>query len=128
MDGGHDDFRAPEHQHAREFRAPEFAADQEPDFAQVGVDHDALLARQQMPLPPIKVCIQRRGIGLLAQIARKLGALGTLKAEDFASIARDDGRKQTTYRGLPLYYFAGDKAPGETKGQGVKEVWFVAAP
>jgi len=49
-------------------------------------------------------------------------------AADFGTITRDDGQKQTTYKGLPLYYFAGDKAAGETKGQGVKDVWFVAAP
>ena len=51
-----------------------------------------------------------------------------VKAEDLGTITREDGKKQTTYKGMPLYYFAGDKAPGETKGQGVKEVWFVAAP
>jgi predicted lipoprotein with Yx(FWY)xxD motif len=49
-------------------------------------------------------------------------------AADFATITREDGQKQTTYKGLPLYYFAGDKAAGETKGQGVKDVWYVAAP
>ena len=43
-------------------------------------------------------------------------------------ISRDDGREQVTYNGLPLYYFANDKAPGDTKGQGVGGVWFVAAP
>ena len=28
----------------------------------------------------------------------------------------------------PLYYFAGDTAPGETNGQGVGGVWWVVAP
>jgi predicted lipoprotein with Yx(FWY)xxD motif len=27
-----------------------------------------------------------------------------------------------------LNYFAADKAAGDTSGQGVKEVWFVAVP
>jgi predicted lipoprotein with Yx(FWY)xxD motif len=55
------------------------------------------------------------------------GAAG-LDAKDFATITRADGGKQTTYKGAPLYTFAADKAAGETKGQGVKEVWFVAVP
>jgi predicted lipoprotein with Yx(FWY)xxD motif len=53
---------------------------------------------------------------------------GSLKAGDFATITREDGQKQTTYKGLPLYYFAADKAPGDTNGQGVKDVWYVVAP
>lgn len=55
-------------------------------------------------------------------------ATGDLKASDLGTIAREDGKKQTTYKGLPLYYFAGDKSSGDTNGQGVKDVWFVAAP
>jgi predicted lipoprotein with Yx(FWY)xxD motif len=58
----------------------------------------------------------------------KVGASKGLKAADFATIAREDGKKQTTYKGMPLYYFAGDKAPGDANGQGVKDVWFVVAP
>jgi predicted lipoprotein with Yx(FWY)xxD motif len=58
----------------------------------------------------------------------KVGVSGDLKASDFATIAREDGQKQTTYKGMPLYYFAEDKAAGETKGQGFKEVWFLAKP
>jgi len=52
----------------------------------------------------------------------------SLKADDFATITREDGQKQTTYKGLPLYYFAGDKAASDANGQGVRDVWFVATP
>jgi predicted lipoprotein with Yx(FWY)xxD motif len=58
----------------------------------------------------------------------KVAASGDLKPSDFGTITRGDGKKQTTYRGMPLYYFAGDQAPGDAKGQGVKDVWFLAAP
>jgi predicted lipoprotein with Yx(FWY)xxD motif len=37
-----------------------------------------------------------------------------------------DGSLQVTYDGRPLYYFAGDEAEGDTTGQGLGEVWFVA--
>jgi len=48
-----------------------------------------------------------------------------LDAGDFASITRDDGSKQVTFFGMPLYYFAGDKAAGDLAGQGVGEKWYV---
>lgn len=51
------------------------------------------------------------------------GASGTI-----ATIKRDDGKDQVTYNGAPLYYFAGDSAAGDTSGQGVGGIWFVAAP
>jgi predicted lipoprotein with Yx(FWY)xxD motif len=44
------------------------------------------------------------------------------------TIARDDGGKQVTYNGWPLYHFAGDQASGETNGQGVSGVWHVMSP
>ena len=60
--------------------------------------------------------------------AEKIAAAGGAKAEDFKTLTREDGKKQTTYKGMPLYYFVKDAKPGDTTGQGVKEVWFVAAP
>lgn len=51
-----------------------------------------------------------------------------LNDKDFGTITRDDGKKQTTYKGMPLYYFAGDKNAGDTNGQGVKDVWYVVKP
>jgi predicted lipoprotein with Yx(FWY)xxD motif len=51
-----------------------------------------------------------------------------VNAADFGVITRGDGNKQTTYKGLPLYYFFKDKAAGDTFGQGVNNVWYVVAP
>lgn len=51
------------------------------------------------------------------------GASGTI-----ATIKRDDGKDQVTYNGTPLYYFSGDTKAGDTAGQGVGGIWFVAAP
>lgn len=47
---------------------------------------------------------------------------------EVATIDRTDGGRQVTYKGQPLYYFANDKAPGDTKGEGVGGVWTVVAP
>ena len=58
----------------------------------------------------------------------KVAPAGGPKASDFGTLAREDGQKQTTYKGLPLYYFAGDQAASDTKGQGFKDVWVVASP
>jgi len=51
-----------------------------------------------------------------------------IEAKDFGTITRDDGKKQTTFRGYPLYYWVNDKQPGDTTGQGVNNVWFVINP
>jgi predicted lipoprotein with Yx(FWY)xxD motif len=46
----------------------------------------------------------------------------------FGTTTRTEGSKQVTYNGWPLYYFAKDKQPGDTTGQGVGSVWYVVAP
>lgn len=53
-------------------------------------------------------------------------APSVLKATDFSVVTRADGVKQTAFRGRPLYYFAADAKPGDIKGDGVNNVWFVA--
>jgi predicted lipoprotein with Yx(FWY)xxD motif len=52
-------------------------------------------------------------------------------AGDIATITRQDGTKQVTYAGHPLYYFAGDRGAGQTNGQGVDgfgALWWLVAP
>jgi predicted lipoprotein with Yx(FWY)xxD motif len=52
----------------------------------------------------------------------------TLNSADFATITRDDGMKQVTFKGWPLYYFGKDLVSGDTIGQGVNNVWFIIDP
>lgn len=46
----------------------------------------------------------------------------------WASDTNPAGGSVVTYNGWPLYTFAKDTAPGQTTGQGVGGVWFVATP
>jgi predicted lipoprotein with Yx(FWY)xxD motif len=45
---------------------------------------------------------------------------------DYSIVTRDDRSKQWAYKGKPLYTYAGDKKPGDTAGDNVKEVWHIA--
>ncbi|NHN28565.1 plastocyanin/azurin family copper-binding protein [Paenibacillus agricola] len=54
--------------------------------------------------------------------------MGDLKAADFGTITRDDGTKQTTYQGWPLYYYIKDMKAGDVTGQDVGKVWYVIDP
>nr|WP_294923421.1 hypothetical protein [uncultured Flavobacterium sp.] len=65
--------------------------------------------------------------------ADKLGA--GLTFSDFATITTASGKKQVTYKGWPLYYYAPSvngtntaEAAGKTTGDGVGGVWFIAKP
>lgn len=44
------------------------------------------------------------------------------------TITRADGTTQLTYRGLPLYYYAGDSRESDAGGQGLGGVWYVVTP
>lgn len=51
-----------------------------------------------------------------------------LAADDAQTIPRNDGTRQVTIFGWPLYYYAADAAPGDHQGQGRGDVWFVVSP
>lgn len=48
-----------------------------------------------------------------------------LDASLLGTTQRKDGTMQVTYNGWPVYYYAKDKKPGDTVGQGVGDIWFV---
>ena len=49
-----------------------------------------------------------------------------VNADRLGTITREDGSTQVAYNGWPLYYFAPDEKPGDTKGQ--YGTWFVVSP
>jgi predicted lipoprotein with Yx(FWY)xxD motif len=54
---------------------------------------------------------------------------GQAKAtEPLSIITRDDGTKQYAYRGKPLYYYDKDSKAGDTRGDAIGKVWWVAKP
>ncbi|MDE1462704.1 COG4315 family predicted lipoprotein [Spartinivicinus poritis] len=44
---------------------------------------------------------------------------------DFSIVTRDDGSKQWAIKGKPLYFWIKDQKPGDTTGDGFKNVWHV---
>ena len=56
---------------------------------------------------------------------------GDVHATLLGTTTRADGAKQVIYNGHPLYYFMGDKAPGDARGQGINRFgggWYVVDP
>jgi len=51
------------------------------------------------------------------------GVMGTV-----GTITRDDGTKQVTLDGRPLYTYSGDAAAGDVAGQGFMGIWWVVGP
>ncbi len=75
--------------------------------------------------------------GACAQAWPPLTTTGTPSASggaisaDLGTITRAEGTKQVTYKGHPLYYFAGDPGAGTTTGQGSNQFgakWWLVAP
>jgi predicted lipoprotein with Yx(FWY)xxD motif len=58
-------------------------------------------------------------------------ASGTAVQSLIGTFKRTDDTTQVMYGGWPLYYYSGDSAPGQTKGQGVSQygaLWFLVTP
>jgi predicted lipoprotein with Yx(FWY)xxD motif len=57
-------------------------------------------------------------------------ALNGAVAGRIGTIAHTGGSAQITYNGHPLYYYVGDKSPGQTRGQGLNQfgaLWYAVA-
>ncbi len=51
-----------------------------------------------------------------------------INTTEFGILTRPDGKKQTTFRGWPLYYYLNDRAAGDAKSQGANNNTFLARP
>lgn len=52
-----------------------------------------------------------------------VAAAGASAKGDFGLVAREDGAQQWSYKGKPLYLYAGDAKPGDANGEGKGGVW-----
>lgn len=58
-----------------------------------------------------------------------LAAPGDAKSMgEYTVITRNDGTKQWAYKGKPLYTWTKDTKPGDTTGDGFRNIWRVARP
>ncbi|MGW4382941.1 hypothetical protein [Kitasatospora sp. NPDC004531] len=55
-------------------------------------------------------------------------ALKGIDSKLVSTVTRDDGTRQVTLNGWPLYRYTPDTKPGQTNGQGVDGTWFAATP
>lgn len=58
----------------------------------------------------------------------EVGAGAGIDPTLLGSVERPDGRLQVTYNGWPLYYYLPDVTPGDTRGQGLGNNWWVVDP
>jgi predicted lipoprotein with Yx(FWY)xxD motif len=64
---------------------------------------------------------------LLIKAGVKPTAGGGASASLLGTIKAGNGMAQVTYAGFPLYFFAGDKAAGQTTGEGTLGKWYVVS-
>jgi predicted lipoprotein with Yx(FWY)xxD motif len=60
-----------------------------------------------------------------------LTSSGDVSKSTLKTVQRSDGKTQVTLDGHPLYYFAGDSAPGQANGQGLTDFgasWWALSP
>ncbi|MFE6287254.1 SCO0930 family lipoprotein [Streptomyces sp. NPDC057877] len=63
-----------------------------------------------------------------AEDTKGIDLQGSTPNRGYVVFNRPDGIKQQSIDCVPIYTFAGDKAPGDTNGQGVGGTWYAVAP
>jgi len=76
----------------------------------------------------MSACMDQCAVNWPIYYAEHLVVPAPLDPADFSAIVREDGKMQTTYKDMPLYYFIKDTKAGDVTGQGVNGVWFVVPP
>lgn len=68
------------------------------------------------------ICTSSGCTGVWHPVAASSAAPTAAGVTSLGTVTRPDGTRQLTYKGFPLYTFVDDTAPGDVKGEGVKDV------
>jgi predicted lipoprotein with Yx(FWY)xxD motif len=68
------------------------------------------------------ICTSTACTGVWHPLTLPAGSTPSGEVASLSTVKRPDGTTEVAYKGTPLYTFASDRQPGETKGQGVKDV------
>jgi predicted lipoprotein with Yx(FWY)xxD motif len=68
------------------------------------------------------ICTSSACVGVWHPLIASSGGAPSGEGVPLGTVKRPEGTAQVTYKGTPLYTFTGDQQPGETKGQGIKDV------
>ena len=68
------------------------------------------------------ICTSATCVKVWPPLKASSGSAPTGTVGSLGTIMRPDGTEQVTYKGMPLYTFAHDTAPGQANGQGIKDV------
>ncbi|MFF4836202.1 SCO0930 family lipoprotein [Streptomyces sp. NPDC001315] len=123
---------APDGKKAKLTSLPGLSTRKDPDLGEVVVDKNGMtvyrfLKDKAWP-KPVSACT-----GACLEKWPAVGPVATNDTEGVVkkglmSFTRPDGVKQQTVNCWPIYTFSGDKAPGDTNGQGVGGTWYAVAP
>ena len=80
--------------------------------------------RDQAAGPGKSVCVTRCATNWPPLVALEEAS----PSGDYAIITREDGARQWTYKGRPLYLWIKDRKPGDATGDGLNKVWHVVKP
>jgi predicted lipoprotein with Yx(FWY)xxD motif len=68
------------------------------------------------------ICTSSACVGVWHPLTAPSSGAPSGEVGSLSTVKRPEGTVQVTYKGTPLYTFTGDRQPGETKGQGIKDV------
>ncbi|WP_405877852.1 SCO0930 family lipoprotein [Streptomyces sp. NBC_01136] len=123
---------APDGKKATLASLPGLSTRKDPKLGEIIVDKNGMtvyrfLKDQAWPVPKsacIGACLEKWPVVAPVPASDTKG----VQKKGLMGFTRPDGAKQMTVNCWPIYTFSGDKAPGDTNGQGVGGTWYAVAP
>ena len=100
----------------------------ETDLGEIVVDGAGMTLYMFTPDSPNTSTCEGQCLRLWPPLAGEPAAGTGIDEALLGSFVRSDGTTQASYNDWPLYYWVGDKNPGDISGQGVDGAWYVLGP